>query len=71
MYFFNKYDAVLPKEELSIPCVAGADGMYGLVYAIKFGTVVTGGINGHVMDDWELALWTVVVGGLVEQDGNN
>ena len=72
MYFLKKYDAV-PKEELSIPmaCVAGADAMSCLVYAVKFATVVTGGINGHVMDDWELALWTVGVGGLVEQDGNN
>ena len=52
-------------------CVAGADAMSGLVYAVKFATVVTGGINGHVMDDWELALWTVGVGGLAEQDGNN
>jgi uncharacterized protein (DUF697 family) len=52
-------------------CAVGADGMSGLVYAIKFGTVVTGGINAHVTDGWELALWTVAVGGLAEQDGNN
>jgi hypothetical protein len=52
-------------------CVVGADGMSGLVYAIKLGTVVTCGINAHVRDDWELALWTVAVGGLAEQDGNN
>ena len=52
-------------------CVVGADGMSGLVYAIKLGTVVTCGINAHVRDDWELELWTVAVGGLAEQDGNN
>jgi hypothetical protein len=42
MYFLKKYDAV-PKEELSIPmaCVAGADAMSCLVYAVKFATVVT------------------------------
>ena len=53
-------DAVTPKlafdltKELfagpPMACAVGADGMSGLVYAIKFGTVVTGGINAHVTD---------------------
>ena len=41
---------------MPIACVVGADGMSGLVYAIKFGAVVSGGINAHVMDDWELGI---------------